>query len=281
MQSQRIRRLLLRPVFILALIGATLCGSSPDGRGVRAAGNTPSKVVVLGFDGADANLVRQWMDEGKLPNLARLRQQGCFSPLMPTNPPQTPVSWSTFSTGLDPGKTEIFDFLKRDPNTYNPDFAMMTPAKKPFLFGARNPLFLALILAALVFPLLWLIIGLATRKVWIGLVVGLVLAVPFFLWAKGFIAQNIPVSRPVAINNRKGTCFWQALAEHGVHSTIIRVPGTFPPDPNPGGRLLSGLGVPDIRGTFGTYTLYTSVPATAIKETNTEKGGKVVQLDID
>src|SRR5262245_28712518 len=98
------------------------------------------RVVIIGFDGADARLVEQWMDEGKLPNLEALRREGTYSPLMPTNPPQTPVSWSTFATGTNPGKTEIFDFLKRQPNTYVPAFAMVDETRKPFLFGPRNPL---------------------------------------------------------------------------------------------------------------------------------------------
>ena len=70
------------------------------------------KVIVLGFDGVDARYTEQWMNEGKLPNLARLRAQGTFRPLRPTVPAQTPVSWSTFSTGIDPGRTGIFDFLR-------------------------------------------------------------------------------------------------------------------------------------------------------------------------
>ena len=63
------------------------------------------------------------MNEGKLPNLARLRANGTFRPLRPTIPAQTPVSWSTFSTGIDPGRTGIFDFLRRDPTNYMPVFA--------------------------------------------------------------------------------------------------------------------------------------------------------------
>ena len=214
----------------------------------------PSKVVVLGFDGADANLVRTWMDQGKLPNLARLRDQGTFSPLWATNPPQTPVSWSTFATGMDPGKTEIFDFLKRDPDTYIHDFAMMTPTKEPFLFGTRNPPILAGILSVIVLAFLWGIVGRLSRRPLAGFIVGLVAAAILFFPTRGFLAENFPSRKPTAINNRKGTPFWQVLAKSGIHSTVIRVPQTFPPDDNPGGRLLSGLGVPDIRGTFGTYT---------------------------
>lgn len=243
----------------------------------RAAAPGPSKVVVLGFDGADARLVQQWMDEGKLPNLNRLRQGGTFTPLLPPNPPQTPVSWSTFATGLDPGKHEIFDFLKRNPETYAPDFAMITQTKAPFLFGRRNPLYLGLGLSAVAFLVLLALVGLVSRRFWMGLAAGIVVSVPLFFLARAFIAENLPEQRPVAVNNRKGTPFWQALSEHGIHSTVIRVPQTFPPDQNKGGRLLAGLGVPDLRGTFGTYTLYTS--ESMVSSENTEKGGKVVLLE--
>src|SRR3954469_2577055 len=96
------------------------------------------KVIVLGFDGVDARYTEQWMNEGKLPNLARLREAGTFRPLRPTVPAQTPVSWSTFSTGIDPGRTGIFDFLRRDPKTYLPLFAAFDETKEPFLLGEKN-----------------------------------------------------------------------------------------------------------------------------------------------
>src|SRR5213592_4434253 len=96
------------------------------------------KVIVLGFDGVDARYTEQWMNEGKLPNLARLRDMGTFRPLRPTLPAQTPVSWSTFSTGIDPGRTGIFDFLRRDPKTYLPLFAAFDEATERFLLGEKN-----------------------------------------------------------------------------------------------------------------------------------------------
>src|ERR671936_2291595 len=96
------------------------------------------KVIVLGFDGVDAGYTEKWMNEGKLPNLAKLRAEGTFRPLMPTTPAQTPVSWSTFSTGIDPGRTGIFDFLRRDPKTYLPFFAAFDETKEPFLLGESN-----------------------------------------------------------------------------------------------------------------------------------------------
>src|SRR6058998_3373263 len=101
------------------------------------------KVIVLGFDGVDARYTEQWMNEGKLPNLAKLRAQGTFRPLRPTVPAQTPVSWSTFSTGIDPGRTGIFDFLRRDPKTYLPLFAAFDEATEKFLLGEKNAPFAA------------------------------------------------------------------------------------------------------------------------------------------
>ena len=97
------------------------------------------RVVVLGFDGADHRLVAQFLAEGKLPNLAKLAQQGSFSPLRPTIPAQTPVSWSTFSTGLSPGRTQIFDFLKRDPKTYRPEFAVADRGEEGLPPRPREP----------------------------------------------------------------------------------------------------------------------------------------------
>src|SRR3954451_6561673 len=115
------------------------------------------KVIVLGFDGVDARYTEKWMNEGKLPNMARLRASGTFRPLMPTTPAQTPVSWSTFSTGIDPGRTGIFDFLRRNPKNYLPVFAAFDETKEPFLLGDKNPfvaagaIFLILALIALLF----------------------------------------------------------------------------------------------------------------------------------
>src|SRR3954452_10644484 len=97
------------------------------------------KVIVLGFDGVDARYTEKWMNEGKLPNMARLRASGTFRPLMPTTPAQTPVSWSTFSTGIDPGRTGIFDFLRRNPKNYLPVFSAFDETKEPFLLGEKNP----------------------------------------------------------------------------------------------------------------------------------------------
>jgi hypothetical protein len=62
-------------------------------------------------------LERHW---DALPNLAALRRQGRFSRLGTTVPPESPVAWSTFITGLDPAGHGIFDFVHRNPATMQP-----------------------------------------------------------------------------------------------------------------------------------------------------------------
>src|ERR1035437_1731393 len=66
-------------------------------------------------------LERHW---DALPNLPALRRQGDFRRLGTTIPPQSPVAWSTFITGQDPGGHGIFDFVHRDPATMAPISSM-------------------------------------------------------------------------------------------------------------------------------------------------------------
>jgi len=67
---------------------------------------------------------------GDLPHLDRLRRQGDFRPLATTTPPQSPVAWSTFITGMDPDGHGLYDFVHRDPATYLP-FSSMARAEDP------------------------------------------------------------------------------------------------------------------------------------------------------
>src|SRR6266852_380147 len=64
------------------------------------------------------------LERGELPNLARIRHSGSYSRLRTTYPAQTPVAWSSFATGTNPGGHGIFDFISRDPATYLPDAAL-------------------------------------------------------------------------------------------------------------------------------------------------------------
>ena len=81
---------------------------------------TFERAVILGFDGMDPDLADRFMNEGRLPNLSKLRDKGTFSKLRTTFPAISPVAWSTFMTGVNPGKHNIYDFLARDTHSYLP-----------------------------------------------------------------------------------------------------------------------------------------------------------------
>jgi predicted AlkP superfamily phosphohydrolase/phosphomutase len=167
------------------------------------------KVIVLGFDGLDHALTEQMINEGRLPALARLATSGGFAPLGTTIPPQSPVAWSTFITGLDPGGHRIFDFVHRDPKTM-----------LPYLSTTKTES--------------------ATRSVGVG------------RW-------QLPLSSGTVELLRRGQPFWELLEGRGVPTTIIRMPANFPPS-GTATRELSGMGTPDLLGTYGTFSFYTSEP---------------------
>ncbi|HEX3553199.1 MAG TPA: alkaline phosphatase family protein [Thermoanaerobaculia bacterium] len=242
----KIRSLSHALLALLALASAPL-GAEP-----------PKKLIILGFDGADAKLTQRWMDEGKLPNLAKLRAQGTFSPLRPTIPSQTPVSWSTFSTGLNPGRHGVFDFLKRDPKTYRPDFAAAEKGRATFLFGKNNGWGIGLIAAATVALLLVLLLKLFRLRWAVAAAVAGVLAVAAGIGAGMAAARLLPASRPIAINNQHGDTFWKLLGQAGKRVRVMRIPVTFPPKEFEHGQLLSGLGVPDLSARIGKPFYFTS-----------------------
>lgn len=255
----------------LALVSAALIAATVSAQ--------QQKVIVLGFDGVDANYTERWMNEGKLPNLARLRAQGTFRPLLPTTPAQTPVSWSTFSTGIDPGRTGIFDFLRRDPKTYLPVFAAFDETTEPFLLGDRNPFvigggtgLLVLIVAAILFARRRRLAGAIAAAFAVGLGAGLFYAVQ----------KYIPATRPGVINRRQGIPFWEVAAKAGKKSTIIHVPVTFPATDfgvdDHRGHMLAGLGVPDVSGRVGKPFYFTSELDFQRSGTN-EFSIEVVQLE--
>lgn len=187
--------LLLPLIFLL-----TACG--------RQAPTTEQRLIILGFDGLDPVLAQQWMDDGSLPNFSKLATMGGFHLLPTSNPPQSPVAWSDFATGTGPGEHGIYDFLRRDPETYLPDFSisrMVPPQNILPLFG-----------------------------------------------------MELPLDSGEIINRRIGTPFWSAVEEQGGRATVLRVPVTFPPDPIH--RMMAGMGVPDLLGTQGTYTIYSTRP---------------------
>jgi predicted AlkP superfamily phosphohydrolase/phosphomutase len=165
------------------------------------------RVVILGLDGMDPGITTRLMGEGRLPSFQKLAEKGVFRPLGTTYPSMSPVAWSSFTTGVDPSRHCIYDFLTRDPCTYMP------------MLSSTD-------------------IGNAKRVLNLG-------------------KYMIPLSKPHIRLLQKSKAFWKVLGEHHIFSIIQRVPITFPAVPFKG-LLLSGMCVPDLRGSQGTFSFFST-----------------------
>lgn len=205
-------------------LGLAACAALTAGCGSEAPSPPAARrMVVIGFDGMDPALAERWMDAGAMPQFAALRARGHYQRLATTNPPQSPVAWASFATGTDPGRHGIFDFLRRTPGSYAPDFgiAEQTPPQHTLdVFGYR------------------------------------------LAFDGGELRTR-----------RHGKPLWVAAEEAGERATVLRVPVTYPPDPVH--RMLAGMGVPDLNGTQGTYTLLATRPIP-----DADNGGRVLLAPI-
>ena len=170
-------------IFIIIIIGGMIMGK----RGIN------KKVIIIGIDAMDPNITERLIDEGKLPNFSRLKNNGSYSRIQTTYPAESVVAWSSFSTGLNPGGHGVFDFIMRAPSTYTPYLSLNEVSKN---------------------------------------------------------AEKIKIYR-------KGRTFWDVLSKDRIPSYIFFCPNTFPPE-KIFGKMLSGMGVPDLYGTMGRFSFYTS-----------------------
>jgi predicted AlkP superfamily phosphohydrolase/phosphomutase len=177
------------------------------------------KVIFLGLDGLDPRLTERFIAEGKLPNLKKLAETGSYHRLRTTYPALSPVAWSTFATGVNPAKHNIFDFLDRSLKSYLPQ-----------LSSAR--------------------VDKPKRILHIG-------------------RLRIPRSRANVELLRKSKPFWKTLGEHGIGCTILRIPITFPPEKFDG-KMLSAMCTPDLKGTQGSFSQFT----TRIEKATYENGSR-------
>jgi predicted AlkP superfamily phosphohydrolase/phosphomutase len=104
-------------------------------------GRTFKKVIMLGMDGLDPIVLDQLMGKGQLPTFTKLKEQGFYSRLATSNPPQSPVAWSAIATGCSPGSFDLFDFICRNPKNYLPDLAILK-SNPNNLLGQREKMFL-------------------------------------------------------------------------------------------------------------------------------------------
>ena len=119
----------------LALVAIAAFCVACSGTSRRGSGKFTQKLDILGFDGMDPHLLKQWMDEGKLPNISKLAKSGGMYPLQTTHSPESPTAWASFATGVNAGKHNIYDFLVRDTTSYLPDLGMVTRTPPKFLFN--------------------------------------------------------------------------------------------------------------------------------------------------
>ncbi|MFQ6104067.1 MAG: alkaline phosphatase family protein [Candidatus Glassbacteria bacterium] len=100
--------------------------------------NSRKKVLIVGMDGASPGLLFPWAQEGKLPNIARLIENGKHGTLLSTIPPATFPAWSSFMTGTNPGKHGLYDFTTRVKGSYAVEFVNSTYRKTPTIWKLLN-----------------------------------------------------------------------------------------------------------------------------------------------
>jgi predicted AlkP superfamily phosphohydrolase/phosphomutase len=212
----------LRHIFcvLIILLTSFLCGCE---RGWQE----EHKLIVIGIDGMDPQLLERFMRQGKMPNFAKLVREGSFKPLITSIPPQSPVAWSNMITGMNSGGHGIFDFIHRDPKTMQLYFSASR------VEGPKH-------------------------SVHIG------------NWV-------IPIGGGSAEQLRQGKAFWEILDQHGVPNSVFRIPSNFPPVPARG-NTISGMGTPDLRGTYGTFSFYSDDPTA---EAGAVEGGQIIPVQVD
>jgi predicted AlkP superfamily phosphohydrolase/phosphomutase len=77
------------------------------------------RVLAIALDGATLDLIGPWLDDGTMPNLARLRDEGVSGPLESIIPPVTAPAWCSFMTGKNPGRHGVFEFFLREPGSFD------------------------------------------------------------------------------------------------------------------------------------------------------------------
>ncbi len=87
------------------------------------------QTLILGLDAFDPAIFERLSNLGKLPNLTRYVETGGYARFTVPNPPQSEVSWTSIATGLNPGGHGVFDFVHRNPATYQP-FMSLLPTKR-------------------------------------------------------------------------------------------------------------------------------------------------------
>ncbi len=199
------------------------CSVFPYGKLLHAAPRR-KKVLVLGMDGMDTQLTREYLRQGLLPNVRRVFEKGSMMPLATSTPPQSPVAWSNVTIGASPAVHGIYDFIHRDPGTM-----------VPYLSTSR--------------------VTSPSRVLHLG-------------------EYTIPLSQGRTENLQQGKPFWEFLADRDIPTTIFKMPANFPYRSG-NVDMISGMGTPDLRGGYGNFTLFTTVPEQFKKDIT---GGRIIPV---
>jgi Flp pilus assembly protein TadD len=109
---------MLRPLYFLAAtLTAIIAMTGCAGRRPAAPPSGGHRVIVIGLDAADWQLLDDYIANGTMPNLARLVKEGASGVLETIRPPLSPLVWTTMMTGVSPLEHGILDFAQFDPKT--------------------------------------------------------------------------------------------------------------------------------------------------------------------
>ena len=128
------RAFLLAPLVAVTALTLGCSGGEP---------HSDTRVIVLGIDGLDPELLQERIGRGMLPNFQKVVESGTLAALQTSWPPQSPVAWSNFITGCNPGKHGLYDFIHADRHNYGVASSMSTTEDiglELSLFGYKLPL---------------------------------------------------------------------------------------------------------------------------------------------
>ena len=89
-----------------------------------------SKLAIIGLDGGTFRVIDYLISKNRLPNIAKMMRKGSRATLLSTIPVLTPAAWTTFSTGMNPGRHGVFDFFRRSGEGY-----LLTPVNANSIKG--------------------------------------------------------------------------------------------------------------------------------------------------
>jgi predicted AlkP superfamily phosphohydrolase/phosphomutase len=286
-------RMLLSLLVAALLTGLpALAGAKPFADPRLSADPKPAqegRVVILGFDGADARTVQELMEKepARYPNFHALAQSGTFAPLEVVVPAESPVSWASLNSGQNPAKTGVPGFIRRDLSrgAVSPGFGHIEKKNLPLaqLENAPLPLWSPAVTAGVAgggaFLVVLLLALVVFRKLIVALVLGL--AVGGGAAFAGLQARKmLPASYPVTANVNQVDSFWDHAARAGVECVVIDAQQAFDGPVTSGAKVLYGLGLPDARGDLGQWFIYTTDPAQFSREgKTTTTAGTVYRVD--